>query len=259
MNAMSKAAALKVKQQPIRMKGRTQTSLEEMVMVPRKEWDELLGVARSADRLTKSKMKSITADLKGKVVVLTGDDSIADDGFYVSTSTGSGKIKVIAIKLTPGKEETWGEKDFVVVDKALRQALPVAPETTGLPMSSNAKGLAAFEEMKNFEGAPWSISDAAKKLGIVRNTVYSMIRSKTLVAFPDSLGRPCIPVWQFNEEGRVLPGVSECLKVLDGPEWANMRFFLAKRSDLGKSPLELLRENKIEEVVTLAKDSNPAP
>lgn len=113
--------------------------------------------------------------------------------------------------------------------------------------------------VRNFaraEGGSISRTKAAARLGIRPEELNHLIRTKRLVVMADSKGRFHVPVWQFGPTG-ILPGISDCLRHLGADYWGHMRFFLTPvETANGRTPLELLRKNRIAEAVTIARETS---
>jgi hypothetical protein len=117
-----------------------------------------------------------------------------------------------------------------------------------------ARGAVARKELQVAEGGAIPAQQVAQILGLTRQGVDYLRKSKALVAWRATHGKWNYPVWQFAPRG-ILPGIKECLgRLLTDNEWGAMIFFLSERESLaGKRPLELLREGKIEQALQAAE------
>ena len=132
-----------------------------------------------------------------------------------------------------------------------------------MPSSDNDR-YAAFErvrlrsvgvedEIKNMEGGALSEADFAARLGITSiEMIHNYRKNGKILAFeinPDVL---LYPAWQIHR-GRLLPGLSDAIAALTQEPrspFSIANFFLSGREDLdGKRPLDLLRENRVDEVI----------
>lgn len=137
---------------------------------------------------------------------------------------------------------------FGEIQKRLRH-LPV-------PTADPAREFIA--NLKSAEGGAANRAEAAALLGVSIATVHNRREARKLVAWPNGANRHHYPRWQFTPEGRILPGVEECLQALrPGDEWADMRFFLSPSNIDGLRPLDLLRAGRREEALELALSTGP--
>lgn len=88
---------------------------------------------------------------------------------------------------------------------------------------------------------------------------YNLLRStKCLLAIYDG-DRYLYPVWQFNDEGRILDGLPLVLRRLAPDDaWVAIIFFLEphpalQQNDKEVTPLEALREGRVDDVVDAAR------
>ncbi len=121
-----------------------------------------------------------------------------------------------------------------------------------------ARGLTVREKMAAEEGGNISADEAAKLLGLTKQSVLNLYRAGKVLAWrTEKQGAFRFPVWQFSE-GRRLPGLDEVLarlntgQILD--DWGKIGFFLQSYASLGdRRPLDLLRENKLQPVLKAAE------
>lgn len=122
--------------------------------------------------------------------------------------------------------------------------------------NARLRGLAAREQLLNAEGGPLTISQVEKLLGISRQAIHKRCSKGKLIALTTSKRGYLFPKWQFAENG-ILPKLEEVLTALDEDDpWMQISFILNPNIWLdGKSPLEMLRQGKVEEVIVAARAS----
>lgn len=118
------------------------------------------------------------------------------------------------------------------------------------------RGLAARERLIKAEGGSLSVSQVEKMLGISRQAIHKRCSKGKLIALSTSKRGYLFPKWQFTEEG-ILPGLEEVIAELDEDDpWMQASFMLNPNIWLdGVSPLEMLRQGKIKEVIMAARAS----
>ena len=97
------------------------------------------------------------------------------------------------------------------------------------------------------------VSEAATRLRISRTTVYAWVARKTLLAWKSTKRGLTIPAAQILGPGKVVPGLTRILEVIEDPELAWE--FLTQQwpfSDRVARPLEELIAGRIEDVVDAA-------
>ena len=114
-------------------------------------------------------------------------------------------------------------------------------------------GRRAVESLKRVGGVALSREAAADRLNVTLATIYNRISKNEIVVWTDADGLFRFPKWQFAVRG-MLPGVSECLQILDSRDhWAVMRFFLSPSAMTGDAtPLQLLQQGRIAEARAVA-------
>jgi hypothetical protein len=121
-----------------------------------------------------------------------------------------------------------------------------------------ARGVSVREKMAAEEGGSISADETARLLGLTKQSVLNMYHAGKLLGWrTEKQGAVRFPVWQFRD-GLRLPGLDEVLarlsagNVLD--EWGKIGFFLqSHRLSNSRRPLDLLRENKLDEVRKIAE------
>ncbi len=104
-------------------------------------------------------------------------------------------------------------------------------------------------------GGALSAEEAARLLGITRETVDERRRAGTLLAVREGSDWR-YPACQFRD-GEVIPGLTEVVRGLarEGP-WVTLDFLLAPDTVLeGQTPLQALRDGDREEVLRLVRAS----
>jgi hypothetical protein len=117
-----------------------------------------------------------------------------------------------------------------------------------------ARGALARKRLEQAEGGAISAEQVAGLLGLSRQGVDYLRKAKRIVAWRLTTGKWHYPLWQFHN-GRVRPGISECLKELpSGDPWSQMIFFLSPRESLsGRRPLDLIVSGDVPNAITVAR------
>lgn len=121
-----------------------------------------------------------------------------------------------------------------------------------------ARGLSVREKMAAEEGGSMSAEEAARLLGMVKQSVLNLYHQGKLLGWrSEKQGAVRFPVWQFRDGGR-LPGIEQVLATLSAggilDDWGKVGFFLQQHRLSGKRrPLDLLRENKVDQVLRIAE------
>ncbi len=115
--------------------------------------------------------------------------------------------------------------------------------------SARLRGLVVKQQLLEAEGGCLSSSQVASLLGITRQAVDKRRRSGQLIGLPTGKNRFVYPAWQFTT-GETLPGLETVLQHLQVRDpWMQTAFMLNGNLRLdGMSPLEALRQGKLEEV-----------
>jgi hypothetical protein len=117
-----------------------------------------------------------------------------------------------------------------------------------------ARGLSVREKMSEEEGGSLSAEEAARYLGVTKQSVLNMYHAGTVLGWrTEKQGAVRFPVWQFSEHKR-LAGIQAVLAKLNEAEnlddWGKIGFFLQTHGILeNRRPLDLLREKKTELVL----------
>lgn len=121
--------------------------------------------------------------------------------------------------------------------------------------NSRRRGVAARERLVQAEGGCLSGPVVAQLLGVSREAVNKRRISGKLIALSTSKRGYLYPGWQFIDRD-ILPGLSGVLAVLDEEDpWMQASFMLSPNTWLEgeASPLDLLRQRRLEEVMTAAR------
>jgi hypothetical protein len=121
-----------------------------------------------------------------------------------------------------------------------------------------ARGVSVREKMASEEGGSISADETARLLGVTKQSVLNMYHAGKLLGWrTEKQGAVRFPVWQFRD-GLRLPGLDEVLAKLSAgnvlDEWGKIGFFLqSHRLSNSRRPLDLLREDKLDEVRKIAE------
>jgi hypothetical protein len=117
-----------------------------------------------------------------------------------------------------------------------------------------ARGALARAKLEQADGGAVSGEAVADLLGMKRQGVDYLRKTKGVLAWRRTRGKWHYPVWQFSD-GQVRPGIRECLKALPNDDsWSQMIFFLSARQSLNEQrPLDLLYKGEIDKAVAAAK------
>lgn len=150
-----------------------------------------------------------------------------------------------------------GHKGHQMLFKLMQETEANRVMNTADPLErAKLRGIAARERLLNAEGGPLTISQVGELLGISRQAIHKRFRKGKLIALTISKRGYLFPKWQFAENG-LLTGLEEVLAALDESDsWIQAAFMLNPNIWLdGASPLEMLRQGKIEDVMVAARAS----
>jgi Protein of unknown function (DUF2384) len=205
----------------------------------------------------------------------------------------------VTVKVEPEEELTPRERKAVVADvnlflalrsqlgrndmRTLRQelwnaasdearsaeSLEIHPATGEPAASASAQALLAFRSLLQFFATRRDLLEdaltapqAAKLLGVSRQTPLNRVRDNTLLAVLDR-GAYRFPIWQFDPqgEGGVLPGLSRVLDALEPQQpFAKLVWLRRPNPTLeGREPLDLLRDRELEPVLDAAHAAAELP
>ncbi len=121
-----------------------------------------------------------------------------------------------------------------------------------------ARGLSARQQLLTEEGGSLSADDAAREIGLSKTAILNRYHNGNIIGWREERQNAVrFPVWQFNEH-RVIPGIEECLKVLNQgdriDDSGRLLFFLQQNLRLnGKRPIDYLREKQLGPVLLAAQ------
>lgn len=105
------------------------------------------------------------------------------------------------------------------------------------------RGQLALHRLLDDNGGTLTTAEVAQLLGITPDAVRKRVRRGGLLAVPRG-GHSVFPVFQLDvDKRRVVPGFDDILSQLDTASApAKLRFFLTPDQDLGKPPIDALRD-----------------
>jgi hypothetical protein len=121
-----------------------------------------------------------------------------------------------------------------------------------------ARGVSVRERMASEEGGSVSADEAARLLGVTKQSALNLYHAGKLLGWrTEKQAAVRFPVWQFRD-GQRLPGLVEVLAKLKAAnlldDWGKIGFFLqSHRLSEERRPLDLMRENKLEQVLKIAE------
>jgi hypothetical protein len=150
-----------------------------------------------------------------------------------------------------------GTSEYVILAKAIDSFIPAVRAKVSEQKAREivlARGALARKRLEQAEGEAISAEQVADLLGLSRQGVDYLRKRKRIVAWRLGSGKWHYPVWQFHD-GRVRPGISECLKELSSDDpWSRMIFFLSPRESLsGRRPLDLVVSGDVSGAIAAAR------
>jgi hypothetical protein len=150
-----------------------------------------------------------------------------------------------------------GASPLLILERAIDSFIPSktakidAQEAKAILLARGAIGRKRLEEA---EGGAISAEEVAELLGLSRQGVDYLRKTKGILAWRHTNGKWNYPLWQFDS-GRIRPGIRECLKNLATHDpWGQMIFFLSPRDSLnGNRPLDLIFSKEIEAAIGAAR------
>lgn len=117
------------------------------------------------------------------------------------------------------------------------------------------RGVLELQKLVQADGGHMSVREAAFRLEVSMEAVEDMYRAHQVVGMM-SEGELRIFRWQLDEDDRLLEGLAEVLRALDGMDDAGrLLFFLEHRLSLdGRRPLDRLRDGEIERIIWPARE-----
>jgi hypothetical protein len=121
-----------------------------------------------------------------------------------------------------------------------------------------ARGLSVREKMAAEEGGSMSAEEAARQLGMTKQSVLNLYHTGKVLAWrTEKQGALRFPVWQFDGDQR-LPGLEKVMAQLNQAamldDWGKIGFFLQTNERFeGRRALDLLREGRVGDVLQAAQ------
>ncbi|MBV9878528.1 MAG: hypothetical protein JO025_27595 [Verrucomicrobia bacterium] len=149
-----------------------------------------------------------------------------------------------------------GTSEYAILAKVIDSFIPKSKARISEEKAREivlARGALARKRLEQAEGGAVSAEEVADLLGLSRQGVDYLRKAKRMVAWRLTSGKWHYPVWQF-QEGRVRPGISECLQALPSDDpWSQMIFFLSPRESLsGRRPLDLILKGDVSRAIAVA-------
>lgn len=116
------------------------------------------------------------------------------------------------------------------------------------------RGIEARQQLLESEGGTISAEEAGRALGVQRQAVDKRRQAGTLLGLSTGGHGYRYPSWQFTRDG-VLGGLEPTLRALARhDDWMKLAFFVTGNDRLaGRSPVERLRDGKVNEVLDAAQ------
>ena len=150
-----------------------------------------------------------------------------------------------------------GTSEYAILAKTLDSFIPASTTKISEEKAREivlARGALARKRLEQAGGGAISAEQVADLFGLSRQGVDYLRKAKRIVAWRLGSGKWHYPVWQFHD-GRVRPGISECLKELPSDDpWGRMIFFLSPRESLsGRRPLDLIVSGDVSNAIAAAR------
>jgi hypothetical protein len=144
------------------------------------------------------------------------------------------------------------EKQLAELDVLDRVEADSDPERFG----RRAALLAASPLLWDREVGPYATSaQLADLLGMSKQAVSKRVHGETLLALPRR-NQLLYPLFQFGADGQPLPGIAEVIRALKDAvtsTWLIADWLVSRHSELGRAPVEALRDGDVEAVETAAR------
>lgn len=134
------------------------------------------------------------------------------------------------------------------------ETLARSPARQSAKLQAKLRGAVVKRRLLEDEGGVVRPSEAAKLLGVTRQTIRLWRTSGKLLGIPLA-GGYVYPQWQIQADGQMLSGIKETLANLQPHDvWMQLRFFLNESLALdGERPLDALRAERVPEVLRAAR------
>lgn len=152
------------------------------------------------------------------------------------------------------EEASAASTDYLVLLEALATPLVAAQMAAKDPLAAaRLRGVEYQLRLLSESGGVLSGEEVAKALGVSRQAVDKRRRRGHLIGLTQGRRGYAYPAWQF-EGGRTIANLEKALDaVREHDPWMQLAFFVNPNDHLnGKSPLELLRSEKLEPVLRAA-------
>jgi hypothetical protein len=141
-------------------------------------------------------------------------------------------------------------------DETLHQLGLEAAELEDERFGRRAALLAASELLWERELGPLATtSQVGELLGCSRQAIHERVQRRTLLALPASAGQ-VFPLFQFTSSGQSVPGLSQVVRELAGvveTPYTIATWLVSPEPELDRrAPIQLLRDGRVEPVVTAA-------
>lgn len=119
-----------------------------------------------------------------------------------------------------------------------------------------ARGAAKVADILNAEDM-LAADQFAELIGATRETVHQKRKRHEVLGLEGPRRGVRSPTWQMANDGKLLPALPRLFEILGNRPWAIYRFLLQEHPELGgKTALEALRSNRIEDVISTADAIN---
>lgn len=150
-------------------------------------------------------------------------------------------------------EATAAPTDHLVMLEAVNSAPWVSELTSEDPLvAAKLRGLERRQEILKTAGGALTAEKVAGVLTISRQAVDKRRASNQLLALTQGKRGYSYPSFQFHE-GQTLKGLPEVLEKLSALDpWMQLNFFTSQNERLGGTPIDALREGRVDDVVRVA-------
>lgn len=133
------------------------------------------------------------------------------------------------------------------------EALSLLTKSDPLAMAK-LRGLKLKQQLIEAEKGCGNSEEIAQMLGVSRQAINQRRQRGKLIGLPRGKGKYLYPLWQFTDTGKTIKGLETVLSQLQRLDpWMQITFFLNPNVRLeNKTPLEMLRREKVESVVISA-------
>ena len=150
---------------------------------------------------------------------------------------------------------TSANSNYEVLLAALQTPEALSLLTKSDPLAlAKLRGLKLKQQLLEAEGGCSNSEEIAEILGVSRQAINQRRQRGKLIGLPRGKGKYLYPLWQFTDTGKTLRGLETVLEHLQKFDpWMQITFFLNPNVRLeNKTPLEMLRREKVESVIISA-------